>query len=245
LTNPSLYGKKYDFKVAIQIGGYQCDLPSYYYNTSFIYSSETGDAWSNYKYNDVPIDMSKEGFYGEFDNYVPEEGKNIEIITKRVSYGAEFIAQNLSEGILEVILKSRDSYGYSRTVDRITLTPSILEHYSIYSFYDAYYAWKGTYTQTGTDSETGNPTYGYVDYSSTKEVTVTWTKENGDVIPFGTYFITFTRNVKTTIRINVAELPSASNGITVIKEDTYISDDKVEYNIEGGEIIEVPVNSES
>ena len=84
-----------------------------------------------------------------------------------------------------------------------------------------------------------------MDYSNTKEVTVTWTKENGDVIPFGTYFITFTRNVKTTIRINVAELPSASNGITVTKEDTSISDDKVEYNIEGGEIIEVPVNSES
>ena len=236
LTIKLLQGQKYKFRVAITIKGRINDY--FDLDEDFNYSSTIGVNWGN---DFIPISTECEGYYGELDEYSPEESQNVEIYTKRVSYAAKFIAENLSEGTLDIIIYRPGS----SSKDYISLTPSIPENDNIYSFNDKYNAWKGIYTQTGTDSETGESIYEYKDYSSKKTLEIKWTKDDGTVTPFGTYKVTFKRNVRTTIRINVAEIPSVSNGITVTKEETAITDDENEYEISGGEIVEVPVNSES
>ena len=48
-----------------------------------------------------------ESFYGELDNYTPVENENVTIETKRVSYGAKYIAENLSEGCIDIDVADR------------------------------------------------------------------------------------------------------------------------------------------
>ena len=110
------------------------------------------------------------------------------------------------------------------TLYTVNLTTANYEKDNIYTFYDV----SGAYYNN--------------DYSANRNLTINWTKDNGEVVPLGTYTVTFKRNVKTTIRIKAGDL-SINNGITVTKEDTPFSDDENEYIIEGGEIITVPVNS--
>ena len=161
-----------------------------------------------------------ESFYGELDNYTPVENENVIVETKRVSYGAKYIAENLSEGCIDI-----DVAEYiGNTLYTVNLTTANYEKDNIYTFQDILSAYKNS------------------DYSVENKLTITWTKDNGEVVPLGTYTVAFKRNVKTTIRIKAGDL-SINNGITVTKEDTPFSDDENEYIIEGGEIITVPVNS--
>ena len=161
-----------------------------------------------------------ESFYGELDNYTPVENENVIVETKRVSYGAKYIAENLSEGCIDINVTEY----IGNTLYTVNLTTANYEKDNIYTFYDV----SGAYYNN--------------DYSANRNLTINWTKDNGEVVPLGTYTVAFKRNVKTTIRIKAGDL-SINNGITVTKEDTPFSDDENEYIIEGGEIITVPVNS--
>ena len=143
------------------------------------------------------------------------------INTKTVSYGAKYIAENLSEGCIDIKVAKT---GSTNPLYKVNLTTNNYENDNIYTFSDIFSAYKNN------------------DYSAEKNLTITWTKDNGEVTPLGTYTVTFKRNVKTTIRIKAGDL-SINKGITVTKEETPFSDDENEYIIEGGEIITVPVNS--
>ena len=124
------------------------------------------------------------------------------------------------------------------------MTPTNLNSDKVYSFTDVYYAWKGIRTATGeNDPETGSPIYEYKNYSCEKTVTINWEKSEGEIYPLGNYNITFKRNIKTTIRINTNKIP-VNGEITVTKEENQLADDENEYLIEGGDVLEVPVNSE-
>ena len=228
-----LHGGKYKFKVAIVVEGVNGSYGESI-GTDFIYSD--ADTYF-YDYN-----PTKEVFYGELDNYTAIEGDDVEISTKRVSYAAKFIAEGLDEGTIEIIVSNMKITNKKRY--SVSLTPEFPESDKIYSFFNTYDAWKGIYNRTGEDPETGSPIYEYLNYSSVKTLNINWNKTEDDIIPLGNYDVTFKRNVRTTIRIKV-ENPSYSNGITITREDVAISDDENEYNIEGGKITEIPVNSES
>lgn len=230
-----LQGDKYKFKVAIVVEGVEGSYGEFIQGTGFTYSNSEA-----YFYDFNP---TKEVFYGELDNYTPIEGDDVEISTKRVSYAAKFIAEGLDEGTIEIIVSNMNITNKKRY--SVSLTPEVPSSNKIYSFFNTYDAWKGIRTATGEDPETGAPIYEYVNYTSVKTLSINWEKSEDNIIPLGSYDVTFKRNVRTTIRIDVANLPSVSNGITVTREDTPISDDENEYEISGGEIIEIPVNSES
>jgi hypothetical protein len=66
-------------------------------------------------------------------------------------------------------------------------------------------------------------------------------KANLDRVPMGSYNVTFERNVRTTIRIKVDDL-SSPNGITVNKEFAEFVDGSKEYFIQGGDVVEIPIN---
>ena len=219
VTVKLLSQKTYKFSISVIIDGYSRGFYFWYtigLNTTkgtgqFVYGADNSIRTS-YTENRL---IAFERFYGELDNYTPVENENVIIETKRVSYGAKFIAENLSEGCIDIKVGSSFS---------VNLTTTNYENDNIYTFSDILSAYKNS------------------DYSANRDLTITWTKDNGEVVPLGTYTVTFKRNVKTTIRIKAGDL-SVNNGITVTKEDTPFSDDENEYIIEGGEIITVPVNS--
>ena len=219
-----LEGLDYKFKVYININAY------YYPGAS------TTNREFTYTTNSYPqgVSIENEGYYGELDKFTPVEGESVRIETKRVSYGVKMVAEDLTEGTIDVLV-SQSQYGSS--LYSIQLTPTSYVHEKIYSFYYTWQAWKGLEVK---DDATGNFTY--VNYSTKKYLNVTWTKADGSVIPLGTFDVTFERNVKTTIRIK-AEEAGSSNGITVIKETNPIVDGDKEYVISGGTVTEVPVNS--
>lgn len=235
VTIKLLDGAAYRFKIAIVVGGsYGGDPAMGKYNKEFNYDR---NYYSDPAYN---IQRTREGFYGELDKYVPVEGESVTINTKRVSYGAEFIAENLTEGIMRISVSS--NYYGNNSIYTVELTPENPTSDKIYSFSDVWRAWYGMTMPTGNyDPETGNMIYEQVDYYNEKTLTVNWVKSEDNVVPLGNYKVTFQRNVKTTIRIKAEEIAS-SKGMSVTREDTEITLDDTEYVIEGGKVIEVPIN---
>ena len=221
VTVKLLSQKTYKFSISVVIDGYSRGFiftgSHEENNTNQFFYDVNGSIITSYTDNCL---IAFERFYGELDNYTPVENENVIIETKRVSYGAKYIAENLSEGCIDIdVAEYIGDPLYS-----VNLTTTNYEKDNIYTFTDI----RGAYYNN--------------DYSAEKNLTITWTKDNGEVVPLGTYTVTFKRNVKTTIRIKAGDL-SINKGITVTKEDTPFSDDENEYIIEGGEIITVPVNS--
>ena len=228
VTVKLLSQKTYKFEITVVIDGNSRGF-SFWYGGSgtqgsgqFAYSPDVYLSLSSGGYVGNDYVWNFERFYGELDNYTPVENENVTIETKRVSYGAKYIAENLSEGCIDIKVANKNSEG--NPLYKVNLTTTNYENDNIYTFRDILDAYKNN------------------DYSVENTLIITWTKDNGDVIPLGTYTVTFKRNVKTTIRIKAGDL-SVNKGITVTKEDTPFSDDENEYIIEGGEIITVPVNS--
>ena len=222
-----LDGHKYKFQIAIAVGQGR-DMEGFYNTTDFTYSSTV-------ELNpDGAIYASHEGFYGELDQYVPVEGGSVNIETKRVSYGIELIAEGLEEGTLDITVAESTFSDYY-----VTLTPNVSQYTGIHSFEDVIGAWLGKEVQTGVD-EDGDPIYGRENYTNEVEITINWTKSDDNVTPLGTHKVVFERNVKTTIRIKVEEV-SVSNGVTITRENTLLTDDDNEYVIEGGSVVEIPV----
>ena len=223
-----LDGFKYRIEVAIRIGKAEQDYDDYY--NRFHY----GITGCSHAY--LVIRQEDEAFYGEIDQYIPEVGKSVNIDTKRVSFGAEFIALGLEEGVLEV----NELSGYALDVN---LTPENPQHNGIFSFdaWDIWDAWRGKAVVVGYDEE-DEPIYEYENYTKEHTIRFNWIKDDGSVIPLGEYDITFERNKKTTIRIKVEEV-GISNGVILSRESTPIEDAENDYLIEGGKIIEVPVGN--
>ncbi len=231
-----LEGYKYRFQASMVVDGQINGF--YFYNNGYNkFTFSTSDYINNISshcYGNQDIENDR--YYGELDEYTPTENGNAEIYMKRVSYGAKYIAKDLSEGELNINVGS-SSYN---TDYSLILTPEVSEDDGIYTFRDILQAYRGVWQNTGYDPETGHPTGQFADsYTETKDITVSWTKADGEVTPLGTYQITFKRNKKTTITIKAEEI-TTSNGITVTMEETPMVDDD-SYVIEGGQITVVPI----
>lgn len=224
-----LDGEKYQFEVAIYVDDKVTLDQSGQYNYKYYSENRAFTISEDFSYPGSSPSLSFYGvkhdsYYGVLKNYTPTENGTVEIATKRVVYGAHFIAEGLTEGNLNIQVGG-DFW--------VNLTPTCLEDNNIYTFVDYGQAWFGTYK---TADE-------LVEYYTTTPLTISWTKDDGSVTPLGTFNVTFKRNVKTTIVIKVAD-PSQQNGIVVTKEETRMTDDENKYVIEGGTITEVPVTSQ-
>ena len=166
-------------------------------------------------------------FYGELTDYTPAENGTVEIATKRTVYGAHYIAEGLNEGTLNIVTRGINA---SHSVNLTAANP---EYNGIYCFGGIRNAWYGTLEKVEEPP---------VNYYTTKQLTIKWTKSDGSETPLGTFNVTFKRNVKTKIRIKVTD-PGVQNGIVITREETPMTDDDKEYVIEGGEITEVPVTT--
>lgn len=226
-----LEGATYKFVASILVDGDVYDKGDGYTHTDlglvkteFEYSTST----ELYGLSSVNNGYEKVRFYGELNNYIPDENRVVNIDTKRTVYGAHFIAEDLTEGQLEI----RVSRGYMSTLYTKVLTTESPEYDGIYSFTSQSEAWRGI-------MDMSNPNV-YLNYYTTKQLNISWIKADGSVTPLGTYDVTFKRNVKTTIRIKVADA-GVPSGIMLTRESAVMVDDDKEYVIEGGKVTEVPV----
>lgn len=210
-------GRKYNFRTSIQIGNNNFNKPI---GSEFVYTTDIDIL--NFEalglIDPLLSTFQSDRYYGAINNYVPEQNGTIEIETKRIVYGANFIATGLSEGELNVVVSKRDRDFYS-----VELTEENPQSNEIYTFQQIREAWQQ-----------------YENYTSTKRLYITWTKDDNSVIPLGIYEVTFKRNVKTTIKINLENI-GFNNTLSITKEESDLSDDENEYIIEGGEIEESPV----
>ena len=110
-----------------------------------------------------------------------------------------------------------------RELYSIEMTTEIKEVNNIYAFQETRKAWQQ-----------------YEDYTVTKKLYITWTKNDNSVTPLGTYDVAFKRNVRTTIRINLENF-GLTNGLEISKEENEMTNDENEYVIENGVITETKV----
>lgn len=245
VTIKLLQGQNYRFKVSIVIDPFKkgndywfYEYYNDYYNvkgTEFTYSTtHTLElTWVNYT-TDYDNQHDYDRYYGELETYTPAENGNVDIYTKRVAYGVRYETTGLGadESITVEVTGGQYHSGYLYEVE-LTSEPNE----GIYTFSRIWEAWKGK----GVWNEMTGVT-DYENYSWEKKLTLSWNKADGEIIPMGTYAVTFKRNVKTTIKIKAENLNMA-NGIRVFKEEVSMVDDENIYEIEGGTVTEVPVTS--
>ncbi|MBR5480485.1 MAG: hypothetical protein IKU85_02135 [Bacteroidaceae bacterium] len=221
-----LEGKKYKFEVGIIANDevYTIDDNGPYFSPIFCQSIKNEFSYSgcsslnNWQCAVLGIDY----YYGQSNDYTPTKNGTAEIATKRVVYGAHFIAEGLTEGSLSV--------GFPG----VNLTPTNPENNNIYVCDDVYAAW-----------EELDASMMHMPYTEKRILDIKWTKDDGFLEPLGQYSVTFRRNVKTTIRIKVKDKSDISNGIVITREEAPMTNDDKEYviEVEDGTITEVPVTT--
>ena len=163
----------------------------------FIYSNKEMTYIDNgyaYLKNNVYWVPNIDRYYGEYTDYIPKEDKTIAIEMKRISFGAKFITEGLTEGAINITIKDapQQTIKYGETT----------EIENIFTFKNSY-PYGNTWTQDT--------------YTETIPISISWTKADGAVVPLVTQDITFTRNMLTTITVKVKD-SSLSNGLSVSQE---------------------------
>lgn len=168
--------------------------------------------------SDIP---NTERFYGEYLDYIPglKNNEKVMIKMKRTSFGAKFHAKGklAKEGQLEV---------------QITGAPKIMIDLSVTEK-----SYSDIYTFKNVKAAAENNTY-----TETHDVTINWHKPDGTIFPLGTHEITYKRNKTTTVNIAI-ETDSAANGIGLEIDDTDMTEDEEDVNIEDGEIVETEIDT--
>ena len=137
-----------------------------------------------------------ERFYGEISDYEPIENGTISIEMKRVSFGAKFIAENFTEGTLNIQIED---------------APLLVIEYPATTI-EEIFTIKNIYRNAAWTAD---------DYSETIPVSIIWTKNDGSIIPLLTQNITFKRNKLTTITVKINDA-GIENGVNISTENEEI-----------------------
>lgn len=188
-------------------------------NNDFNFSSSFGDSHEKgYSYVNghtyyVP---NVDRYYGEFSDYIPSENGKVDISMKRTSFGIKVVADKLEEGTLNIAINGGPGLSIEHPKTAVE---------DIYTFQSVVSA------------------YNTEDYSETIATTISWTKEDGAIVPLGTHNITYKRNKLTTITIKVADKTSENGiGITIDDEEKNLGEGD-NFTVENGEIIDTNVNT--
>lgn len=155
-------------------------------------------------------------YYGVYENYKPIENGSVSINMLRTVFGVKVVTENLTEGTLDI--KIKDTPG-------LQIKYPSTEAENIYSLYELY--------KTVTNKE----------YSETIETIISWTREDGVVVPMGTHNITYKRNRKTIITVNVEDA-SQENALSLSLEDEEMGQGNT-YTVTGNQITDTTVKPET
>lgn len=231
-------GNKYKFVVTMVVDGKEkvkttmsgyllpfFDLSSMALKNNFTLSNNS-DYGLQLKRGTTSLQMSPDAFgrpnteryYGETEDYVPSSDGQVSIDMKRVSFGAKFIAEGLSEGKLTI--QMNESPG-------MEIVYPETEVQDIFTF--------------------SNPTYEGTawiedDYSEDVPVIITWQKNDGASVPVASRNITFKRNKLTTVNVKVTN-SSVDNGIDITTDNEEMqAGDTIVIGASGSEDTGVDVN---
>lgn len=127
-------------------------------------------------------------YYNELNGYEPTSEGTVSIDMKRVSFGAKFIAEGLTEGRLLILIQNAPEmeivHGESTEVE------------DIFSF---------EYPRNACKSD---------DYSETIPVNIRWEKADGSVIPIASQEVTFKRKKLITVTVKVSDEVN-NNGVNL------------------------------
>ena len=167
---------------------------------------------SSDKYYSIP---NIERFYGELNNYIPEESNtNAKIDMKRTSFGAKFVAGGklAVDGKLEIQIDGAPKM-------ELALTDGADEISDIFSFRDVDEAWANN------------------DYTEDIAVNFMWIRADGTEAPLGTHTITFKRNTTTVVKVNIdKDGNDESLGIEIDESETGTMPDGDEVIITNGQM---------
>lgn len=158
-----------------------------------------------------------ERFYGTLYDYTPTENGAVTINMKRISFGAKFIAEGLTEGRLKINIQDAPelniNYGQKEVQDIFTFKSHITNDYKIIWTEDNFY--------------------------EDVNLSVLWEKNDGAIIPLINQDIKFKRNILSTITIKVKD-SSVNNGVEINQEGgDLIAGDNITLESETG--VENPV----
>lgn len=153
-------------------------------------------------------------FYGELNNYIPTKEGIANIDLKRTAFGLKLIVSPPSDGILTV-----DGIGPRI---KIASNENPIETSAIYTFYEVYKCWE------------------VEKYTEECGIKLTWVRGNGVTQTFEK-IITAKRNVMTTININVNG-SSTNSSLGLKEDDTPMSNENIDVNINGGDLEDNEVN---
>lgn len=188
----------------------------FYYEITNVLIIDSGGATliegSSDKYYSIP---NIERFYGELNNYIPEESNtNAKIDMKRTSFGAKFVAGGklAVDGKLEIQIDGAPKM-------ELALTDGADEISDIFTFNGIKNAW-------ATD-----------DYTENIPVNFKWIRADGTEAPMGTHTITFKRNKTTIVKFNIEKDGNdESIGIEIDESETGAMPDGDEVIITDGEM---------
>jgi hypothetical protein len=178
---------------------------------------------SGYLYLNTPFDTynrpNVDRFWGSLSDYVPEEGGTVSINMKRSSFGVKFIANDFTEGSLEINVESAPLI--TLDVDDGNEIQDIISFANIMA------------------------PYSDEDYYEDIPVNIIWVKGNTR-LPIISETITFKRNKMTTIEFKVIESSSSSNFDLTANEELETGET---YNLDNNESststdVETNTNSE-
>lgn len=238
-----LAGQKYKFETSIMVGVANGETGWHYHNgvytvcfgtpvsSDFTYSAKfelcNFNSFGVFYSGDYRYEYHHDRFYGELEEYAPENGGTVQIEAKRVAYGVRYIAEGLNEGVLNIGVTNR----YNEELYRLEVPSENPDYAGLYSFQNFRDAWQGVWVDDR-----------YENYYAEKSLNISWTKADGSVTPLGTYEVTFKRNVMTTIRIKVDQAAAPDGkGIVIVRTDDALVSDSYEYVLNGGKVTEVPV----
>ena len=132
-------------------------------------------------------------YYGVLTDFTPAENKSATISMKRVCFGAKFVVNDFTDGKITI---------------NIPEAPAMTINYPDTEVGDIFTFMNRTYGESWIDD----------DYEENLQVSITWTKADGTVIPISNQIIKFARNEMTTVTINLKE-DSTNTDIEMEVED--------------------------
>lgn len=188
------YNKAYDAPFSIQGAPDKSILTNSFILSNNLYFTYLCVGFSKLNgINDILSRPNIDRYYGEILNYSPSENGKVVLNMKRVVFGAKFIAEGLSEGMLHISI-----HGAPQMIIKHDGNQSIE---SILSF----------------ENDDHSSKWNDDDYSETIPVSITWEKADGAIVPLINQDITFKRKILSTITIKVKDT-SINNGVEINQE---------------------------
>lgn len=181
-------------------------------NNNFIVSSEehVRYMYNGYLYLSTPYQTfdrpDVDRFFGSTTDYIPEEGKTVNINMKRVSFGAKFVAKNFTEGSLEINVEGAPAIKLAASEGSIV--QDIISFNNLQQAYDS------------------------DEYTEEIPVNIIWTKNDNTKVPIASSKVQFKRNKMTTIEFTVRE-NTTSNSFNLSANESMGDGEKVEIGGDG------------